>query len=63
MKAACSVRLAGAALIVALGSSEAAAQWVTTNGPVGAQINVVVRSGTRLLAGTAGGGVLVAADD
>jgi hypothetical protein len=63
MKAACALRLAGAALIVTLGASHAAAQWVKTNGPVGAQTNVLVRSGARLLAGTAGGGVFVAADD
>jgi hypothetical protein len=57
------VRLACAIVIVALGPSEAKAHWITTNGPAGAQTNVLVRSGTRLLAGTAGGGVLVAADD
>ncbi len=63
MKALGAMRLLGAALIVTLGSSHAAAQWVTTNGPVGAQTNVIVRSGTRLLAGTGGGGVFVARDD
>jgi hypothetical protein len=50
-------------LIVTLGSSDAAAQWVTTNGPVGVQTNVLLRSGSRLLAGTGGGGVFVAAAD
>ena len=61
MKVLCAPRLAGAALIVALGSSHAAAQWVTTNGPAGAQANAFTTSGTSLFAGTAGGGVFVAA--
>jgi hypothetical protein len=57
------VRLGGAVLAFAVGVSPAAAQWVATNGPVGAQTNVLVRSGSRLLAGTAGGGVFAAAAD
>ena len=63
MKSAFAVRLGGAALAFAVGVSPAAAQWVATNGPVGAQTNVLVRSGSRLLAGTAGGGVFAAAAD
>ncbi len=63
MKSVCAVRLGSAALAFAVGVSPAAAQWVATNGPVGAQTTVLVRSGPRLLAGTAGGGVFVAAAD
>jgi hypothetical protein len=53
---------AGACLAVILGSSPAAAQWVATNGPVGAQANALALSGGALYAGTAGAGVARAAD-
>ena len=48
-----------ALFIVALCSSDASAQWVSTNGPAGAQTNAFTLSngGTSLLAATGGGGV------
>jgi hypothetical protein len=49
--------------MVSLGSSPVAAQWVTTNGPAGAQTNAFAVSGGSLYAGTAGGGILRATDN
>ena len=48
-----------ALFIVALSASDAGAQWVSTNGPAGAQTNAFTfrDGGTTLLAGTGGGGV------
>ncbi len=48
-----------ALFIVALSASDATAQWVSTNGPAGAQTNAFTfrDGGTTLLAGTGGGGV------
>jgi len=63
VNARCVVRLAAAAVLFALGSSPAGAQWVTTNGPAGAQTNAFTTSGTSLFAGTAGGGVYLATDN
>lgn len=59
------VFLASALLLLALNGVEARAQWITTNGPSGSPTRAFTTgaAGTRLLAGTASGGVFVASAD